>query len=498
MPLRSSLARCYALRVAGPELSRLVLSVVFSLLPRRPPQGWIQPFVRLIASWKGLRDGPFTQIQSGKAPVNEMQVAERGLAVAYTLLRKKRPEIFPDTCSATGKKLDALMERLQAADVPDVVRFLPVLGGQHDDFRKLITASLKDLADVVRDQGEQVEMRLNAMDGEMAHVWAKAEALGASKADQADVDTLRAQMESINEKMQKELVAMSSSMNPQTRVRLQHMGQRMTRDLSTVKTRLDAHEERLVEIERGLEANSCKMGEINRRMSDDRRTREAKEAKDEEHKKEAECKLQADFEQLRRQVAAQGDAACATAHDASRTAKAADSKVDAACATVDDALRTGKAAGSMAEAACVTADDALRTGKAAGSMAEAASAKADTASRVGVGAGLRASVAQLSIDKQAGVRAADAAAREQDKQAAEQRSAEQVTAQAALAAQQQQLAEQLTAQVALTAQRQKQTAAATQKARHRPAARRAPRAPPRASQLPRAAHPRRWSERSPT
>ena len=466
-----------------------------------------------------MRDGPFTQIQSGKAPVNEMQVAERGLAVAYTLLRKKRPEIFPDTCSATGKKLDALMERLQAADVPDVVRFLPVLGGQHDDFRKLITASLKDLADVVRDQGEQVEMRLNAMDGEMAHVWAKAEALGASKADQADVDTLRAQMESINEKMQKELVAMSSSMNPQTRVRLQHMGQRMTRDLSTVKTRLDAHEERLVEIERGLEANSCKMGEINRRMSDDRRTREAKEAKDEEHKKEAECKLQADFEQLRRQVAAQGDAACATAHDASRTAKAADSKVDAACATVDDALRTGKAAGSMAEAACatahdalrtgkaagsmaeaacVTADDALRTGKAAGSMAEAASAKADTASRVGVGAGLRASVAQLSIDKQAGVRAADAAAREQDKQAAEQRSAEQVTAQAALAAQQQQLAEQLTAQVALTAQRQKQTAAATQKARHRPAARRAPRAPPRASQLPRAAHPRRWSERSPT
>ena len=424
-----------------------------------------------------MRDGPFTQIQSGKAPVNEMQVAERGLAVAYTLLRKKRPEIFPDTCSATGKKLDALMERLQAADVPDVVRFLPVLGGQHDDFRKLITASLKDLADVVRDQGEQVEMRLNAMDGEMAHVWAKAEALGASKADQADVDTLRAQMESINEKMQKELVAMSSSMNPQTRVRLQHMGQRMTRDLSTVKTRLDAHEERLVEIERGLEANSCKMGEINRRMSDDRRTREAKEAKDEEHKKEAECKLQADFEQLRRQVAAQGDAACATAHDASRTAKAADSKVDAACATVDDALRTGKAAGSMAEAA---------------------SAKADTASRVGVGAGLRASVAQLSIDKQAGVRAADAAAREQDKQAAEQRSAEQVTAQAALAAQQQQLAEQLTAQVALTAQRQKQTAAATQKARHRPAARRAPRAPPRASQLPRAAHPRRWSERSPT
>ena len=466
-----------------------------------------------------MRDGPFTQIQSGKAPVNEMQVAERGLAVAYTLLRKKRPEIFPDTCSATGKKLDALMERLQAADVPDVVRFLPVLGGQHDDFRKLITASLKDLADVVRDQGEQVEMRLNAMDGEMAHVCAKAEALGASKADQADVDTLRAQMESINEKMQKELVAMSSSMNPQTRVRLQHMGQRMTRDLSTVKTRLDAHEERLVEIERGLEANSCKMGEINRRMSDDRRTREAKEAKDEEHKKEAECKLQADFEQLRRQVAAQGDAACATAHDASRTAKAADSKVDAACATVDDALRTGKAAGSMAEAACatahdalrtgkaagsmaeaacVTADDALRTGKAAGSMAEAASAKADTASRVGVGAGLRASVAQLSIDKQAGVRAADAAAREQDKQAAEQRSAEQVTAQAALAAQQQQLAEQLTAQVALTAQRQKQTAAATQKARHRPAARRAPRAPPRASQLPRAAHPRRWSERSPT
>ena len=424
-----------------------------------------------------MRDGPFTQIQSGKAPVNEMQVAERGLAVAYTLLRKKRPEIFPDTCSATGKKLDALMERLQAADVPDVVRFLPVLGGQHDDFRKLITASLKDLADVVRDQGEQVEMRLNAMDGEMAHVSAKAEALGASKADQADVDTLRAQMESINEKMQKELVAMSSSMNPQTRVRLQHMGQRMTRDLSTVKTRLDAHEERLVEIERGLEANSCKMGEINRRMSDDRRTREAKEAKDEEHKKEAECKLQADFEQLRRQVAAQGDAACATAHDASRTAKAADSKVDAACATVDDALRTGKAAGSMAEAA---------------------SAKADTASRVGVGAGLRASVAQLSIDKQAGVRAADAAAREQDKQAAEQRSAEQVTAQAALAAQQQQLAEQLTAQVALTAQRQKQTAAATQKARHRPAARRAPRAPPRASQLPRAAHPRRWSERSPT
>ena len=424
-----------------------------------------------------MRDGPFTQIQSGKAPANEMQVAERGLAVAYTLLRKKRPEIFPDTCSATGKKLDALMERLQAADVPDVVRFLPVLGGQHDDFRKLITASLKDLADVVRDQGEQVEMRLNAMDGEMAHVCAKAEALGASKADQADVDTLRAQMESINEKMQKELVAMSSSMNPQTRVRLQHMGQRMTRDLSTVKTRLDAHEERLVEIERGLEANSCKMGEINRRMSDDRRTREAKEAKDEEHKKEAECKLQADFEQLRRQVAAQGDAACATAHDASRTAKAADSKVDAACATVDDALRTGKAAGSMAEAA---------------------SAKADTASRVGVGAGLRASVAQLSIDKQAGVRAADAAAREQDKQAAEQRSAEQVTAQAALAAQQQQLAEQLTAQVALTAQRQKQTAAATQKARHRPAARRAPRAPPRASQLPRAAHPRRWSERSPT
>ena len=424
-----------------------------------------------------MRDGPFTQIQSGKAPVNEMQVAERGLAVAYTLLRKKRPEIFPDTCSATGKKLDALMERLQAADVPDVVRFLPVLGGQHDDFRKLITASLKDLADVVRDQGEQVEMRLNAMDGEMAHVCAKAEALGASKADQADVDTLRAQMESINEKMQKELVAMSSSMNPQTRVRLQHMGQRMTRDLSTVKTRLDAHEERLVEIERGLEANSCKMGEINRRMSDDRRTREAKEAKDEEHKKEAECKLQADFEQLRRQVAAQGDAACATAHDASRTAKAADSKVDAACATADDALRTGKAAGSMAEAA---------------------SAKADTASRVGVGAGLRASVAQLSIDKQAGVRAADAAAREQDKQAAEQRSAEQVTAQAALAAQQQQLAEQLTAQVALTAQRQKQTAAATQKARHRPAARRAPRAPPRASQLPRAAHPRRWSERSPT